>query len=230
MNIYVFICTRTKELSNVTKKLVNFYTDNNIIVHLLVNQGSIFRAYSNAFKKANPKDEDIVILCHDDIEFTIKGKDFTDLLKKELEDPKICFLGPAGTTYLGKDAVWWNWEHQKLGFHKGLVMHLNDLKQPYPTFYGPYGNVAVLDGLFLAAKAGNLRKISLDKPEIFEGEWDFYDIYYTTQALKAGMINRTAPINMIHHSSGQLVGRDSWHKNREAFVNNNELPIIYKEN
>ena len=105
-------------------------------------------------------------------------------------------------------------------------MHLNEKKLPYPTFYGPYDNVAVLDGLFLAAKAKNLKTVGLEKPQYFEGEWDFYDIHYTTTALKHGMKNRAVPIPMIHHSSGQLVGRDSWHKNRQAFINNNTLPII----
>jgi len=225
MNIYAFICTRTKEVNDITLELLSFLNTNNIKVHLLVNSSSIFKAYSNALKKVNPDDEDIIILCHDDIQITTKNKDFVKILKEELENPEICFVGPAGTRFLGQDAVWWNWDNHKMGYHSGLVMHLNEKKQPYPTFYGPYDNVAVLDGLFLAAKAKNLRKIGLEKPEYFEGEWDFYDIHYTTTALKNGMRNRAVPITMIHHSSGQLVGRDSWHKNRQAFIDHNKLPI-----
>ena len=30
---------------------------------------------------------------------------------------------------------------------------------------------------------------------------------------------------MMHHSIGELAGRDSWHKNRVAFIENNELPM-----
>jgi hypothetical protein len=226
MNIYAFICTRDKKLSSVTKELVKFLTSIDIRVNLLVNSSSIFKAYSNALKKTNPSDEDIVIMCHDDIEITCKGPEFIKILKEELQNPEVCFVGPAGTRFLGKDAVWWNWENHKMGYHSGLVMHLNEKKLPYPTFYGPYDNVAVLDGLFLASKVKNLRKVGLDKPEYFEGEWDFYDIHYTTTALKHGMKNRAVPITMIHHSSGQLVGRDSWHKNRQAFIDHNTLPII----
>ena len=33
------------------------------------------------------------------------------------------------------------------------------------------------------------------------------------------------PISIIHDSSGELVGRDSWHKNREAFIHNVKLPL-----
>lgn len=226
MNIYAFICTRDKKLTKVTNDLVKFLTSIDIRVNLLVNSSSIFKAYSNALKKINPSDEDIVIMCHDDIEITCKGEDFLRILKEELQNPEVCFVGPAGTRFLGPDAVWWNWENHKMGYHSGLVMHLNEKKLPYPTFYGPYDNVAVLDGLFLAAKAKNLKTVGLEKPQYFEGEWDFYDIHYTTTALKHGMKNRAVPITMIHHSSGQLVGRDSWHKNRQAFINNNTLPII----
>jgi len=32
-------------------------------------------------------------------------------------------------------------------------------------------------------------------------------------------------IKIFHNSRGELVGRDSWHKNREAFIANNDLPI-----
>lgn len=229
MNIYAFICTRSKDISSITTKLLTYYTNSKIIVHLLVNQSSIFKAYATAFEKVKPNDDDICIFCHDDIEISLKNSDFEKILKTELQNPKVCFIGPAGTTNLGKDAVWWDWERQKQGYHKGLVVHINQDGKPYPTYYGPFGNVAVLDGLFLAAKAGNLRKISLEKPEIFEGKWDFYDIHYTSSALKAGMVNKAVPISMVHHSSGQLVGRDSWHKNREAFIKHNTLPIILKE-
>lgn len=229
MNIYAFICTRSKDITSITSNLLSFYTSIGIKVQLLVNTSSIFKAYSNAFEKINPNDEDIVIFCHDDIEITQKGPEFLKNLKDSLQDEQTCFVGPAGTTFLGKDAVWWNWDNQKLGYHRGLVVHLDKEKRPYPTFYGVFGKVAVLDGLFLAAKAKNIRKISLKKPDMFEGLWDFYDIYYTTSALKAGMVNKAIPLTMIHHSNGELVGRDSWHKNRQAFINNNELPIIVKE-
>ena len=89
--------------------------------------------------------------------------------------------------------------------------------------------MAVLDGLFLAAKRRVLDDIKLSKPEYFEGEWDFYDIHYTSQAFLKGYTNKVMDINILHNSIGELVGRDSWHKNREAFIANNQFPIEIRE-
>ena len=83
-----------------------------------------------------------------------------------------------------------------------------------------------MDGLFLAATVKTLRKVGLEKPEYFPGEWDFYDIHYTVTARKQGWRNFTVPLFIKHESRGELVGRDSWHKNREAFIKNTSLPIV----
>ena len=83
-----------------------------------------------------------------------------------------------------------------------------------------------MDGLFLAARGEVLREVGLDKPEYFEGGWDFYDIHYTITAHEKKYHNRVLPINILHNSKGELVGRDSWHKNRQAFIDRTNLPII----
>jgi len=83
----------------------------------------------------------------------------------------------------------------------------------------------VLDGLFLAARAKVIRDIGLQKPEYFEGEWDFYDIHYTSKAFLQGYINKVLDMNILHNSRGELVGRDSWHKNRLAFIEKTDLPL-----
>ena len=85
-----------------------------------------------------------------------------------------------------------------------------------------------MDGLFLAAKAKTLKEIGLDKPEYFEGDWDFYDIHYTMKAHQTGLINKVVPIIVLHNSFGNLAGRESWHKNREAFIKNTDLPVKCK--
>ena len=86
------------------------------------------------------------------------------------------------------------------------------------TYFGKTGQVVVLDGLFMAATVRTLRNISLEQPKSFEGAWDFYDIYYTFQAHVKKLKNYTLPIQLRHESYGELAGRDSWHKNRTAFL------------
>jgi hypothetical protein len=231
MNTYAVICTRSREdISPTAHALMNYYSSVGVQTLLMCNQASIFSAYASAFKKANPDPEDLFIFCHDDIEVHEAKEDFLDKLKEETEPTDVGFVGPAGTTYLGEDAVWWDHNKWREGKHRGRVFHVHpDTKGPVDTLYGFPGPVVALDGLFLAARARTISQIGLDKPEYFEGRWDFYDIHYTTKAFLEGFTNKAVDIKIIHHSLGELVGRDSWHKNREAFISKTELPLQIKE-
>ena len=224
MKIYAIICTRDKNLNPVTQKLVHKLSSLPAKVMLMVNQESIFSGYKKAFEKVNPKDNDIFILCHDDIELAQQPKDIVNAISI-VNAEGYGFAGPAGTKLFDKDAVWWHQERWKKGLHSGEVWHLD--KKPkdfHRTVYGPLSKVVVLDGLFLAASAKTLRKVGLEKPSYLIGDWDFYDIHYTFNAFEKGLTNITIPLQIAHHSSGELVGRDGWNENRVAFIQNHPLP------
>ena len=231
MNTYAVICTRSREdISPTAHALMNYYSSVGVQTLLMCNQASIFSAYALAFKKVTPDPEDLFIFCHDDIEIHEAKEDFLNKLKEETASTDVGFVGPAGTTYLGEDAVWWDHNKWREGKHRGRVFHLHpENKGPVDTLYGFPGPVVVLDGLFLAARARTISQIGLDKPEYFEGKWDFYDIHYTTKAFLEGFTNKAIDVKIIHHSLGELAGRDSWHKNREAFISKTELPLRIKE-
>jgi len=224
MKIFCIICTRSNDLNNVTKKLLDTLSSFSIHTKLLVNQKSIFEAYDKGLKSCDANPEDIVIFCHDDVLiFDEKEVFLTKLLK--CQHNNVGIIGPAGTTYLGQDAVWWNHANWAKGKHKGLVYHVTEDGKLNPTEYGPSGKVVALDGLFLAARKEVWDAIGLEKPEYFEGNWDFYDIHYTTKSHLLGYNNYALGFKIIHQSSGEVAGRDSWHKNREAFINNTKLPL-----
>lgn len=230
MKINAIICTR--DYNNITKttdKLLKFYVTCEIYVYLMSGAKSLFSAYEVAFQKINPADEDIVIFCHDDIEIRETPENFKNKLSDLLNLPETGFVGPAGTAHLGKNAVWWDMDVWSAGKHHGKVLHINPQGHEYVTFYGKPDDVVVLDGLFLAAKAKTIREVGLGKPNYFEGEWDFYDIHYTSQAFLKGFTNKVLNIEILHNSRGELVGRDSWHKNREAFIKHTQLPLKLKE-
>ena len=84
--------------------------------------------------------------------------------------------------------------------------------------------MVVLDGLFLAASAKTLRKVGLEKPDYLIGDWDFYDLHYTFTAFKKGLTNVTVNLKIAHLSAGDLVGREGWEENRQAFIKEHELP------
>ena len=225
MKIFAVICTRDKNLKEVTSNLISTLSSYKVDVKLLVNQSSIFNAYQKGVNKCDADPEDIIILCHDDIKILSTYPQFIAALGKcALKETGI--VGPAGTTNLEEDAVWWNHDRWHAGYHRGFVKHYsNEQEAIHDTHYGPHGQVVALDGLFLAARKEVWEKIELSKPKYFEGDWDFYDIHYTIKAHQLEYKNYTVPIDMIHYSGGELVGRDSWHKNRQAFIANTQLPI-----
>ena len=224
--IYAFICTRSKNFSNTTKKLSSYLSRAGVSTKFLVGQKSIFSGYSNAFKKFNIQDDDIVIMCHDDIEILTDPDVFKNIIVKTCLQRETGFIGVAGTTHLSEDAVWWNHMLWQQGKHRGHVYHGSDILEADSTYYGKPDRVVCMDGLFLAARGQVIREVGLDKPEYFEGDWDFYDIHYTTTAHKKKYLNKVVPISVLHNSHGELVGRDSWHKNRQAFIERSNLPII----
>jgi len=226
MNIYAFICTRSKDFNETTKKLSSYLSRAGIKAKYLVNQKSIFSGYATAFEKFDIQNNDIVIMCHDDIEILTDPDVLKDIIAKSCLKMSTGFVGVAGTTYLSEDAVWWNHKIWQQGKHRGHVYHGNDILTADSTYYGKSDQVVCLDGLFLAASGRTIKAVGLDKPEYFEGDWDFYDIHYTIKAHKKGLKNYTIPIQVLHNSKGELAGRDSWHKNREAFIKNNQLPIF----
>jgi len=226
MNIYAIICTRDRnKVTSTTDKLLTFLCAANVKIFMLSGAKSIFSAYQGAFEKINPEKEDIVIFCHDDIEIRENPAEFVEKLCNSFSAPEVGFVGAAGTMSLGPDAVWWDQERWQQAKHRGVVTHVDPKGKEYVTPYGPPGDVVTLDGLFFAAKRNVIDAVGLDKPDYFEGEWDFYDIHYTSQAFLKGFTNKVMDIKIFHNSRGELVGRDSWHKNREAFIANNDLPI-----
>jgi 8-oxo-dGTP pyrophosphatase MutT (NUDIX family) len=243
VKLFAIICTRDKKLGEITSALVHTLSSYGVEVKLLVNQQSIFSAYKKGIDSCAAKEKDIIICCHDDLKLLATKSEFLSAIAKCVHE-KTGIIGPAGTTLLGEDAVWWDHTRWQQGLHRGCVNHFNLQKENShyesrkmdgtkedgtgtvtPTNYGPPGRVVALDGLFLAARKEVWEKVGLEKPDYFEGDWDFYDIHYTTTAHKLGYHNHTVLLNMIHYSSGELVGRDSWHKNREAFIANTELPM-----
>ena len=226
MNIYAFICTRSKAFSETTKKLSSYLSRAGVKTKFLVGQKSIFSGYANAFQKFNVADDDIVIMCHDDIEILTDPEVFIRIIVQSLLKEKTGFIGVAGTTHLSEDAVWWNHSLWQQGKHRGHVYHGSDIISSDSTYYGKPDRVVCMDGLFLAARGATLKDIGLEKPEYFEGDWDFYDLHYTVTAHNKKYHNKVVPISILHNSHGELVGRDSWHKNRQAFINKENLPII----
>ena len=120
MTIHAIICTRSADsVPETTDRLLKFLVTCGIKVYLMSNAKSIFKAYEGAFAKLNPDDEDICIFCHDDVEIRENPNVFMEKLNSLCSLPETGFVGPAGTTCLSKNAVWWDQYHWELGLHRG---------------------------------------------------------------------------------------------------------------
>ena len=104
MKIYSIICTRSKNLNAVTQKLTSKLSSLPSKVILMTNQKSIFSGYKNAFDKIDPADNDIFILCHDDIEINETPEDIVKGISI-VNAEGYGFAGVAGTKLLGADAA-----------------------------------------------------------------------------------------------------------------------------
>ena len=222
-----FVLIPTRDDKGSLNPLRSFFEDAGYEVHFLIGESSIFSAYQNTIDKLKVKAKDTVIMCHDDIEILTKPSAFNSILDKALNSPNVGFVGVAGTKILKPSAIWWD----GVGTHDhfaGTVFHGKNIEDMFITPYGNPGPVVVADGLFLAAKGSTLNSIQLKKPKSFPGDWDFYDIFYTYQAHRKGLVNMVAPIQILHESVGELAGRDSWHDNKKAFLAtfSQELPAV----
>jgi len=230
MTVYATICTRSREdVTPTTDKLLSFLAQCDIKICLISGSQSIFEAYEGAYLHINPNPEDILIFCHDDIEIHHSPEEFLNILKENLDSDEVGFIGPAGTTYLSPNAIWWDHQLWQQGKHRGRVFHYDKHGQVHNTVYGPPDDVVVLDGLFLATKPKVIEDINLQKPEYFVGDWDYYDINLTSQAFLKGYTNKAIALNILHNSRGEIAGKAGWELNRAAFIANTELPMqIFK--
>ena len=191
-------------------------------VSLLIEKDSIFEAYSDALDEHKVMAKDTVIMCHDDIEVLMDVETFNQVIETNLTS-NTGFIGVAGPQKLNKTGCWWHglgreYPHPQ-SFLRGSVWHGDSLDECFPTYYGGYGQVEVVDGLFMAAKGGVLHSINTQKPKDFVGDWDYYDLYYSYQAHLKGKTNKVVPIMILHNSTGDGAMSDEWDGSRKAFIN-----------
>ena len=218
MNIYALICTRSNKPGKSLNKIISFYKYCGIRTILLEDKNSIFEAYNEGYNYVRGLSDDknfILIMCHDDIEILSNREHFLHNLSV-LAKPDIGIVGVAGSERLVESGMWWDKNEWAFGRLKGQVFHHDDL---FPTVYGTYGEVAILDGLFMAAHGNTSEKINFSKPSYFSGDWDYYDVHICHQArVDHKLTNLVLPIQINHHSSGEGVAGEGWIKNKDAFI------------
>lgn len=153
---------------------------------------------------------DVVVFCHDDIEFLKPGWG-DEVLRLFNKHKDYGIIGVAGSAEFDERGAWWNYNKKY-----GQVLHKHDGKS-WLTAFSPLLNkdleeVCVIDGLFMAVKRSRIsRNFDPDLPG-----FDFYDIDFCLANYLDGKtsIGVTTNIRLAHKSIGEL--SDNWYKNRDV--------------
>ena len=226
--IYFSVCTRKNKQPKSLSKLISYCnSNNNIRINISYDSSSIYEGHKqniNFFNNLNIKDNDIIVLCHDDLEILSKSEDLIHYLEMARK-PKVGFLGLAGGCYVPQDGGWWN--ARKHGAARGFVFQGDSQENMYPNYFGKPGQVVVMDGILLAATYKTIKTVGLDEPAYLKTGWDFYDIHLTYKAHLDGFFNYVVPIIAMHESSGQM--REGWYQARLNFLKNHASTLPYSK-
>lgn len=168
---------------------------------------------------------DIVVFCHDDIEFDT-NRWGEKLLKIFDKNPEYGIIGVAGTTDL-IDGRWWTIKKSM----NGIVSHKHEGKKWTNNYSEDFNNnikeVVVIDGLFICV---NKTKLKHRFDETFNG-FHFYDLGFCFPNYLDGVkIGVTTSIRLTHLSIGQT--NQQWEDNKLKFEEKykDKLPVRLTNN
>ena len=180
------------------------------------NAAPLAAAYNAAIDEAAP--QDLLVFVHDDVHVD----DW--LAPQRLHEALACYdvVGVAGNQRRQPGQLAWYlqpprrddqgrlhhdaWDHPHLS---GAVAHGTAPGASAVSYYGPSPRpVRLLDGLFLAARAGTLQRsgVRFDPALGFH----FYDLDFCRAAEAAGLRLGTWPIALTHASTGASIRSPAW--------------------
>lgn len=223
MNVYLSVCSRSDKTPVSLDRLWNWaYPDEMLVAY---DASSVYQGHQSNLKDLLIQDDDVICLVHDDVEILSAKSEFLRYLEL-CNKPGTGFVGVAGGTVYDNNAIkgaWWN--ARAVGASRGFVFQGVEKETMVPNYFGPHGQVIVLDGLFLACSYKTLKLVGLDQPEYLSSGWDFYDIHLTLKAHLMGLNNYTVPIICKHESAGNM--RQDWYTARDQFLKHhyNNIPV-----
>ncbi len=135
-----------------------------------INNGdkSLSQVYNEILEES---EHDIVVLCHDDLEFDTKNWG-EKVLKSFEKNPEYGILGLAGTKFLDKSGQWWIVPQTMYG----IVNHKHEGKK-WTSTYSPHINdkieeTIIVDGLFIAVDKTKIKH----KFDVSIDGFHFYDL------------------------------------------------------
>jgi hypothetical protein len=183
---------------------------------------SLTQVYNKILDEA---ENDIVVFCHDDLNFETTGWMYK--LKSHFDkNPEYGIIGLAGTKYLPPSGKWWELQSAMYG----IVNHKLEKRQWESRYSKDIGNklepTIIVDGLFFAINKKNIVERFDESVQGFH----FYDVDFSFRNyLKNVKIGICTDIRVTHLSIGQT--NEQWESNREIFAEkfSEKLPIDITE-
>ena len=191
----------------------------NVEVIQKVNNGekSLSQVYNEIIDEST---NDIIIFCHDDLEFDTSN--WGKRIIKHFVKSDFGILGVAGTTEIPKSGMWWEDKRKMIG----IVNHKHEGKKWESKYSKSWGDdiseSCIVDGLFIAI---DKTKIKERFDESVEG-FHFYDVYFSVKNFLGGVkIGVIFNVRLTHLSIGQT--NESWEEKRQVFSTEYEdkLPL-----
>jgi GT2 family glycosyltransferase len=162
----------------------------------------------------------IIMFVHDDVEIWAGH----GLYQKVLElagDLETGVVGVAGTRKLESHACWWMSESARDPTTSGSAFHATAEHGIYASAFGPFGRVAVIDGVCMVCDAETARSVKWQS----YAAWHFYDIGFSLALAQQGLRNYTVPFPLMHKSIGKP-GPD-WEAGRRNFAETHVRDLPY---
>ena len=198
-------------------------------IHEVVDAAGMGAGYNTGVRQillqGGVNEDDVFVFTHQDVANWASYELWRSMLVT-VARPGIGFVGVAGSTasvdcnltmttaqaqtykFGPRDGGWWNIGHTL----RGAVSH-TDGQNIWTSAFGMFGNVRVMDGVFLACKRSVLDAIG---PWPEDLGWHFYDIWATEQAHRLGLQNVVVPLPLLHGSIGMVKG--DWAESRDLYL------------
>jgi hypothetical protein len=174
----------------------------------------------------NESDNDIIVLCHDDIYFDTNNWS-SKLIKLFDKNPEYGILGMAGTTHMPISGTWWD-DRTKM---YGIVNHENGGKKWESRYSNSFENsikpVVVDDGVFIAIHRKRIKELFDETVDGFH----MYDVNFCFKNFLSDVnIGVLTNIRITHKSIGMT--NEQWEVNKNIFVEKykDNLPAKIKFN
>ncbi len=169
------------------------------------NRQPLGRLYNQALAEADP--DSLIVFCHDDV--WLGEEPLPPALEEALQ--RFDLVGVAGNRRIKPGHSSWFMKPHGGGLDLpdlvGAIRHGTPEKNNLSAFGPSPATAALLDGVFLAARAGVLQRAEVRfDPEL---AFHFYDLDVCRRALAAGLRLGVWPLPLIHASAGNAGGL-SW--------------------